>query len=387
MNRKILFIDDEEHVLTSIRRSLNKWFKEKAITPYMANSAHEAIAYVRDHGKDIAVIVSDQRMPDLKGNEIIKLINEKYPDIISIILSGHSDMKDMKNIIASNVFSFLLKPWDSDQLKSEIEKALNQFTLKIENRMLKNRIDKELMLAGEFQEAIMSSTLKQDLPIPVTVTYIPSVSTGVSGDYYEIIKLSDDSLVVLLGDVSGHGIKPAFITMALKSIINYEYFHLNNNSQFQPMFFTSWLNKRLYEYLKQFPDLFLTLSCIYIDLSRKICTITNAGQPYPILIEDNRIEELKSDNLVLGVDDSTEFDQISIPIHSDTRIFLSSDGIHPVGNESNSYSKKDFNHLMTEFRDKLWDHKGLIKRIERDYLLTPFDDDVTIISIEFKKKE
>lgn len=384
--KRILFIDDEINVLRSIHRSLNLWFKENQIEPHMSESAKDALSYIRDHGKEIAVIVTDQKMPGLRGNEVIGLIKDKHPDIVSIILSGHSDMKDMENIIKTDIYTFLHKPWNTEQLKSEILKALNLNKMQTENSNLKERIKKELLLAGEFQHTIMSNSLKQDISVPITVTYKPSPSTGISGDYYEIIPITHKQIVILLGDVSGHGIKPAFITMALKSIIRYEFFRSATNKAFDTKIFTSWLNKRLYTLIQAFPDLFLTHTCLYLDLTERLCTLTNAGQPNPVVITDNGIKEIVNRNIVLGVDPDAKYSQESFPLTEDTRIFLCSDGIHPVGNEKSSYTEENFKELIAEYKDKLWDHKSIISRIEKDFLQEKVDDDLTIININLTKE-
>lgn len=383
---KILFIDDEINVLKSINRSLNKWFKERKIDVYMTGSSHDALLYVKKFGSEIGVIVSDQQMPDLKGSQLISLINKKHPDIISIILSGHSDMSDMESIIKTDIFTFLKKPWNTNQLKMEIEKAINLFNMKIENRQLKSRINKELALAGEFQNKILSSTLNQSLPISINVTYKPSPSSGVSGDYYEIIKISNSEIVVLSGDVSGHGIKPAFITMALKSIISYEYFNNLKDKTFRPMDFTTWLNSRLNEYLKGFTDIFLTFTTIYIDIKNSLCSITNAGQPNPVIIEGESIRDVINKNMVLGVDKQTQFDQTTFPFTEHTRLFLCSDGIHPVGCENKNYSEDDFKSTLYGYKDKLWDHESILEDIQTKFIKKPWDDDITVIDISLERQ-
>ena len=108
----ILFIDDEQHILDALTRSLRKWLKEIKLEALTANSAHDAMEIITLHATNIAVIVCDQRMPDLNGSELTRIITKKSPDTTIIILSGHSTLDDMTDIISSGVFSFLQKPWD-----------------------------------------------------------------------------------------------------------------------------------------------------------------------------------------------------------------------------------------------------------------------------------
>ncbi len=325
-------------------------------------------------------------MPDLKGSQLINLVNKKHPDIISIILSGHSDFSDLEHIIKTDIFTFINKPWSTNQLQIEIEKAIKLYNIKIENRTLKNKIDKELELAGEFQNKILSNTLNQSLPITVNVTYLPSPNTGVSGDYYEVIKLSSREVVVLLGDVSGHGIKPAYETMALKTNRNSEYVKDIDKSTFRPMDFTTWLNRRLNEYLGIFSDLFVTFTCIYIDLKNSLCSITNAGQPNPVIIEDSILKEIENKNIVLGIDKESKFDQISFPFTNKTKLFICSDGIHPIGNENIMYSQADYINILNNHKDILWNHKSILDHIQKEYIKKEWDDDITVIDISLNKE-
>ncbi|MGL1893078.1 MAG: fused response regulator/phosphatase [Spirochaetaceae bacterium] len=381
----ILFIDDDKNVLTSINRSLKNWFRDEGITAIMVTSAKDAIRELKSYSKEIGVIVSDQRMPDLNGNELISIIQNKYPDIVPIILSGHSDLKDMEKMIKSQIFSFIGKPWQNIELQEEIKKAMNHFLIKKENRELKEKIKRELHLARDFQKTIMDNAIKKDLPITINVTYQPCISTGVSGDYYDIFKLSETKIVVLLGDVSGHGIQPAFISMALKSIIPFEYFKNIQTDSFSTIKFTQWLNNRLYDYLKPYPGLFVTLTCLYIDLDNKLCTCTNSGQPRPIILNNNSVSIIENNNIVLGIEKDNSYTNETIEIKPSSKIFICSDGIYPSGNSSEIYTEDDLINILQENINDLSNHTKILKSIYDRHLTEEIDDDITILTIEIDK--
>lgn len=380
----ILFIDDEESVLTSIHRSLFKWFKNNRITPLMASSAKDAINELREHGEGISVIVSDQKMPDLNGSELIVIIKERYPDIVPIILSGNSEVGDIEKLVKTKVFSYMTKPWKTEDLKNEIDKAINHYNIKKENRILKEKINTELLLARDFQKTIMDNTLIDNFPIDLSVTYKPSSSSGVSGDYYEVIKLSDTRIVILLGDVSGHGIQPAFISMALKSIIPFEYFIGKNNSDFSTINFTSWLNNRLCDYLSAYPGLFFTLTCLMIDLERNECTCTNAGQPKPIIISDRGISVIENSNIVLGINRDNIYTNQVINLDKNSKIFICSDGICPSGSSAKNYTEDDFVNILKRHKDDILNHEIILNDIYANHIKDEVDDDITILSVAVK---
>jgi phosphoserine phosphatase RsbU/P len=380
----ILFIDDEESVLKSINRSLFKWFKDKKIIPLMANSVKVVLKELKEHGENISVIVSDQKMPDLNGNELIKIIKEKYPDIVSIILSGNTETTDIEKLVKSQIFSYITKPWEINDLKSELEKAINHYQIKKENRVLKEKINTELLLARDFQKTIMSNTLIKNFPINSSVTYTPCSSSGVSGDYYEIIKLSDSKVVILLGDVSGHGIQPAFISMALKSIIPFEYFNNKANDSFSTVDFTTWLNNRLCDYLESYPGIFLAFTCLLIDLEKNECTCTNAGQPKPVILGDNDIVIIENSNIVLGIHRDSIYTSQVVNIDKESRIFMCSDGIYPSGSNSKNYTEENFIQILSKYSGEILNHNVILDDIYKNHINEEIDDDITILSIEVK---
>ena len=82
---KLLVVDDEPNILSSLKRCLVK-------TPFevfMANSAQEGLAIMQEH--KIQVVLSDFRMPQMSGAEFLEQIKQHHPDVISMVLSGFAD--------------------------------------------------------------------------------------------------------------------------------------------------------------------------------------------------------------------------------------------------------------------------------------------------------
>jgi putative nucleotidyltransferase with HDIG domain len=115
---RILFVDDEERVLNGLRRTLRGkiplWEMEFAI------GGPEALNILKQ--REFDVIVSDMRMPDMSGLELFQIIQEKYPQMIRIILSGHSDQEYLLRSTAST-HQFLSKPCEIEVLDSAITRS------------------------------------------------------------------------------------------------------------------------------------------------------------------------------------------------------------------------------------------------------------------------
>ncbi len=114
---RILFIDDEERIL----RSMKALFKRQ-YTVFTTTDPAEALDILK--GQDIDVIVSDQRMPEVTGIELLKQVKQLSPRTMRILLTGYADMKATLDAInEGEVFRYLKKPWNNDDLKSILAEA------------------------------------------------------------------------------------------------------------------------------------------------------------------------------------------------------------------------------------------------------------------------
>lgn len=114
----VLFVDDESMILRAIQRQLVR-------SPYrvlIANDAAEALAIARvEH---IDVVVSDHRMPNITGVELLKELRALYPRILRVMLTGAIDMDGMVHAINdSQVFAMLTKPWSRDELDAVLARC------------------------------------------------------------------------------------------------------------------------------------------------------------------------------------------------------------------------------------------------------------------------
>lgn len=126
----ILYIDDEIHNLNAFKASFRRQF-----TVYTAASAEEAEGLLADH--DIHIIISDQRMPKMTGIEFFESILDKYPEPIRILLTGYADINAVIDAInKGQVYKYFSKPWNEEELKHNIEKAFEVYSLRRENKEL-----------------------------------------------------------------------------------------------------------------------------------------------------------------------------------------------------------------------------------------------------------
>ncbi len=216
--KKILLVDDEQAILKALRRELFSWGQENQIEILTTNNPLSVNSLIEDN-KEIFLLISDLKMPEKLGSELLQEVKNEFPNIITILLTGYSTPQELMKAIKAGIFSFILKPWDTEYLISEVSKAYELFNHKKEKEKLEKQLAEELKWAGEMQKRLLTREIPVTDRIAFEISYKPLPELHCGGDYYDIIKLDNDRFIVLLGDVAGHGVKAALITTILKSTI------------------------------------------------------------------------------------------------------------------------------------------------------------------------
>lgn len=119
----ILAVDDEQNNLALIQRTLRHDYNI-----LLASNGEEALEIVRNYGDEISLIVSDQKMPIMEGTEFFKLITGKYPDIVKVLLTGHSNLDILVDAINEcHLFQYIMKPFEPEQLCTIVETGIKRY--------------------------------------------------------------------------------------------------------------------------------------------------------------------------------------------------------------------------------------------------------------------
>lgn len=143
----VLFVDDEVNVLSSLKRGL---YKEDYRCMF-AESAGEALKIMEEH--KIAVIVTDMKMPGMDGLALLRILKEKYPNTVRVVLSGYTHLQQV--VLAINqgdIYRYITKPWKvEDEFKPVIRQAVEYYQLLAGKE--------ELQKALEFKNASIQNIL------------------------------------------------------------------------------------------------------------------------------------------------------------------------------------------------------------------------------------
>jgi adenylate cyclase len=139
---KILMVDDEPDNLDLLYRTFRHEYRVLRST-----SGPEALDLL-SREPDVALVISDQRMPHMSGTEFLSLTASQYPDIIRIILTGYTDVDDLVEAInAGQVFQYVTKPWDEEELRTVVQRAVETHKiLKARTQDLRRSLRQESLL-------------------------------------------------------------------------------------------------------------------------------------------------------------------------------------------------------------------------------------------------
>lgn len=121
---KMLVVDDEPDNLDLLYRTFRRDFHV-----LKAESGVRALELLATEG-EVAIIISDQRMPEMKGTEFLSRTLPQFPNTVRIILTGFTDIEDLVEAINSGqVYKYITKPWDPTELKNVVQKATETYEL------------------------------------------------------------------------------------------------------------------------------------------------------------------------------------------------------------------------------------------------------------------
>ena len=132
----ILFVDDEENVLSSLRRL----FHGEGYGILTATRGDEGLRVLE--ANPVALIIADNGMPGMSGIEFLRAVREVRPDVIRVMLTGYADLSSAKDAInRGEVYRFLTKPWDPTELRVIVKQGVEQYRLVEENKQMQLLIE------------------------------------------------------------------------------------------------------------------------------------------------------------------------------------------------------------------------------------------------------
>jgi len=133
----VLFVDDEVNILKALQRLL----RNEDMTVLCASRGSEALELLQK--QPAQVVVTDQRMPEMSGVDLLSQVRERHPDVVRMMLTGYTEMNIAVDAInRGEIYRLITKPWNDDELRATVRQAFEQSDLKDEIKRL-NQITRE----------------------------------------------------------------------------------------------------------------------------------------------------------------------------------------------------------------------------------------------------
>ena len=132
----ILFVDDEVNILDALTRSVRRL----NLKVYSANSATKGLAILEQ--EDIDIVISDNKMPGMGGNEFLHEVAHRWPETVRIMLTAYTELNTVMDAINNGrVWGFMQKPWNNDELTITIQQAINYSEILAERSLLRRTLE------------------------------------------------------------------------------------------------------------------------------------------------------------------------------------------------------------------------------------------------------
>lgn len=123
-HHSLLIVDDEPQILKSLNRAL----RSERYAIRTAENAEDALEQIQKEPP--SVLLTDQRMPGLSGTELLAEVARLYPDVVGILMSGYADFEGLTQAVNDGqIYKFVLKPWDNDELRQSLHDLFTQIEL------------------------------------------------------------------------------------------------------------------------------------------------------------------------------------------------------------------------------------------------------------------
>jgi len=406
----ILYIDDEENNLISFKSTFRRDYHI-----HLASSGQEGLEIMENH--NIQLVITDQRMPDMSGIEFLEQIVPLYPDCMRMILTGFSDLEAVIQAInKGNIYRYVSKPWNREDLKITIDSALEVYNLKSQNKHLiddlkeanqnlerkvlertrqfeqqRMNITDSIHYASRIQKALMLPSEELELILP-NHFILNKPKDIVSGDYYWVSH-KEDKLIIAVADCTGHGVPGAFMSIMGINFLNEI---VNKAKTIKANEILNELREKLIKSLGQTGQRDeakdgMEMALCVVDSDNYRLQYSGAFRPMYMLRQDELIV-IKGDQMPIGIYNENEvpFTNKEVPFRENDMIYLFTDGyVDQIGGlNRKTFKSIRFKALLKEIHSLPLDEQKSILREEHEIWRSGKEhiDDILILGVRLSFK-
>ncbi|MEI6713181.1 MAG: fused response regulator/phosphatase [Verrucomicrobiota bacterium] len=365
------------------------------------------------------LILADYRLPDFDGGEALLLAQKQCPQVPFIVISGAVGEETAVELLKTGATDFVLKD-RLPRLIPVIHRALRE----VEERKARQKAEADLRLMNEQLERLVqertmelrakNAVMEEDLAmarefqIAILPHHYPTLPHGasaqssalkfcnvfrpssfVSGDFFNVVRVSDTAVGILICDVMGHGVRSALVAGMIRALEE----QLNEAAD-EPGRLLTEINRAMCAILKQTDcTIFATAVYLIIDVAAGRISFANAAHPSPLLVQHNpdRVLPMSTRTTIgpaLGIFDNSQYFTYSHTILAGDLILLFTDGLFEVENGAGDiFSEERLRDLIFRYASLAPDTlmHTVFSETEKFANGEAFSDDVCLVGIEIAR--
>lgn len=371
---KIMLVDDDPYMIKLFKFSLEKaGYECKSFS-----NAKEALLAFNDFLPDL--IISDIMMPDMDGFEFRKrILKQTTVKLVPFLfLSAKSGEDDILKAYDLEITDYVVKTAGPKVVLAKVNAIVNS---------LKKQKSKAISELRSAASSVAMKVVPDSAPNfrGFEIQHWHQTFQGVpGGDLIDYFPIDENNLLIVLGDVMGKKWGAWHFALAYAGYIRSTVRAVIESSKdFSPAKIISAVNKMIYKDVKV-SEVFISLSVIYLNNQSNLVKYCGAGDNPLVLIDsfNGNIIKKKSDGLLLGFSDNSEYDDIRIVLKKSDRILIFTDGLNESRDKNGvQFGAGTLEKILLEIRNE----NDFINRLKSEFInftTNNFEDDVTLITIK-----
>lgn len=198
----LLFVDDE----VSVTKALQRLFRKEGYEILTASSGREGLDLLKGCEKPVSLIISDQQMPEMTGSQFLEQAKEIFPEAIRFLLTGHSDMEAIVDAVnKGEIHRYFTKPWDNNDLLTQVRGFLEQYELKLENKRLLALTRKQNKELHELNKNLEQKVEERSQEIIAKNKTLATLNKQLEANLYNTVRSFASLAEMHTPAVAGHG--------------------------------------------------------------------------------------------------------------------------------------------------------------------------------------
>jgi sigma-B regulation protein RsbU (phosphoserine phosphatase) len=350
------------------------------------------------------VVLLDLSLPDSRGFETFSALHANAAAIPIIVLSGLSDTRLAVKTVNEGAQDYLVKGHVDSHLlvramqyameRKRTSEKLTEYAERLRKR--NEQMEEDLTMALEVQRAFLPQHYpsfpkdRSDRESAIRFCHRYEPTATLAGDFFEVLRISDEKAGAFICDVMGHGVRASLITAYLRGLIE----QLSSVAG-DPGSLLTELNRGLMAILERIgTPMFASAVYLVMDVSTNEVHVANAGHPAPLRLDRTRdlVEPLGGDRgeggPALGLLEMFQYPTMRFPLEVNDLILLYTDGVFEVGKAQSDLYGEDRLRKALEERISLLPEQLLdeiLAEVSAFSNRDSFPDDICLLAIEYAK--